>query len=192
MLSLASPAAPATELDALIERLARPTPTETGFVERRESALLDAPLLSRGRLLRPESGTLVRQVDSPRPERTTIRRERVTVERDGRRVRSFALQRAPELAALLASFQAMLDGDRAALERHYEAALNERDGRWTITLLPRSAALQQQLGQIELHGRDDQLQCIATAGGRGGDSLMLVGSAAEAADPDFDLCGSGH
>jgi hypothetical protein len=178
--------ASATELDSLLAALARPVPTETGFVERRESALLDAPLLLSGRLLRPQAGTLVRQVEQPFSERTTIDGQRVRIEREGSRARSFSLRRAPELVAVLASFQALLDGDRGALEPHYRIAFEHDDAGWQILLTPRQPRLLQRLGRIGLHGSGDELACIATRGGEGGDSLMLIGAAADRESPAFE------
>jgi hypothetical protein len=176
----------AAELDQLLAALARPAPTETAFVERRESALLDAPIELSGRLLRPQAGMLVREVEHPFAERTTVERERVQIEREGSRTRSFSLRRAPELAALLASFQAMLDGDRGVLEPHYEIELRHEEAGWTLELIPRQPRLQRRIGRITLYGADDELACIATRGGEGGDSLMLVGAAASAPTVDFD------
>jgi hypothetical protein len=173
-------------LDALFAALAKPAPTATAFVERRESALLDAPLELRGRLERPATGTLVREVETPYRERTTIRAEQVRVEREGSRERRFSLRRAPELAAVLASFQAVLDGDRGALDPHYRLVSTGDATGWTLTLTPRQAKLGRQVGRIELHGNDDQLACIAMRGGRAGDSLMLVGDAATGESTDFD------
>lgn len=180
----AEPAADAA-LDALFAALARPPPTATAFVERRESALLDAPLLLSGRLERPAVGELARTVDTPYRERTTIRDDQVRVEREGSRERRFSLRRAPELAAVLASFQAVLDGDRRALDPHYTVASTPHAGGWTITLSPRQARLGRRIGRIELHGRDGELACIAMRGGKAGDSLMLVGAAAASTPPDF-------
>jgi hypothetical protein len=172
-------------LDRLFATLARPAPTATGFVEQRESALLDAPLLLRGRLERPAPGVLLREVETPYRERTRIDGDAVRVERDGGKPRRFSLRRAPELAALLASFQALLDGDRAALDPHYTLRLDHGDAGWTIRLQPRQPRLAKRIGGIALHGRDAELACIAMRGGSAGDSLMLVGAAAEATPADF-------
>jgi hypothetical protein len=189
-LLLAASCASATEDEAAIERLfaalAQPAPTSTPFVEQRDSALLEAPLELRGRLERPAAGSLAREVEMPYRERTLVRGERVTVEREGQRPRSFSLRRSPELAAVLASFQALLDGDRQALEPHYTVTLATAGERWTLQLTPRQPRLQQRLGTIGLHGSGDRLDCIATRGERGGHSRMLVGAAAAELPPAFD------
>jgi hypothetical protein len=186
----ASAAEDRAALDALFAALAQPVPTATVFAEQRASALLDAPLELRGTLQRPAAGTLVREVTTPYAERTTVRGDRVTVERAGQRNRSFALKRSPELVAVLASFQALLDGDHAALDPHYVLDLAQHDGDWTLQLMPRQPRLQQRLGTITLHGRDAALECIVTAQPDGGGSRMLLGAPAEQDTPAFDRhCG---
>ena len=57
----------------MLAQLARPAPTRTGFVEVRGSALLRAPLRIEGEYRRPDAGTLVRVVNAPYAETTTIR-----------------------------------------------------------------------------------------------------------------------
>jgi hypothetical protein len=180
----ADPAADAA-LDALFAALAKPTPTATGFVEQRESELLDAPLLLRGTLERPADGVLVRAVESPYRERTTITAERVMIEREGRQPRRFSLRRAPELAALLSGFQALLDGDRHALDPHYTIALAAREDGWTLQLEPHDAGRRAPAG-LTLVGHADQLDCIVVRPADDPPSRMLVGDAALADAPEFD------
>jgi hypothetical protein len=187
----ASAAEERAALDALFAALAQPPPTSTVFVEQRSSRLLDEPIELRGSLHRPEAGTLVRAVEAPYVERTTVRGERVTIERAGQRSRSFALRRSPELVAVLASFQALLDGDHTALDPHYTLALTADEPRWTLQLTPRQPRLQQRLGTITLHGAGDSLQCIVTAQPDGGGGRMLLGAPAAQDAPAFDAhCGS--
>src|SRR5690606_31905144 len=100
----------------ILERLERPVPSRTPFVELRGSPLLEAPLRVSGEYRRPAEDVLVREVTAPHPEVTTIRDGAVTVERGGK-ARRFALSRAPELGDLQAGFGALLAGDEAALRK---------------------------------------------------------------------------
>ena len=84
--------------------------------------MLKAPLRVSGEYQRPDDATLVREVQSPYRETTTIRGDQATIAREGRAPRRFKLTRAPELAALQASFGALLGGDRAALVSAKSAA----------------------------------------------------------------------
>ncbi len=113
----------------------------TAFVELRGSALLKAPLRLTGEYRRPDGDTLVREVRAPYAETTTIRAGAVRIERDGRGARDFSLSRVPELAALQASFGALLSGDRALLEKHYRIDTRGSRSAWTLALAPRDAAV---------------------------------------------------
>lgn len=192
LLEAAAAAAPPT-LDALLARLRQPPPAATAFVEQRNSALLDQPLLLRGRLARPDADTLVRQVEQPWAERTTISGGEVLVEREGREPRRFALRRAPELEALLASFHGLLAGDRALLERHYRLDLQTHADGWQLTLVPRALRLAGQVEAVRLFGRGGELRCMEVAERDGDRSRMLLAGATGAGgDPAFDAeCGSG-
>ncbi|MFC4726897.1 LolA-related protein [Coralloluteibacterium thermophilus] len=192
----AAPDADAAALDALLADLARPPPSAVDFVEVRESALLDAPVRSTGRLEQPDADTLVRDVRTPQRERTVIRDGRVEMEREGRRVRRFSLDRAPELRGLLASFRGMLGGDSTLLTEHYRTALETADdGRWSLSLAPRDPRLAQHVRQIVLQGPKGDVACMHIEQTESGGSLTLLGRAAErAADiDDMDalraLCG---
>ncbi len=150
-------------------------------MELRESALLDRPLRLQGRLRHPDATTLVREVETPYRERTTIRAERVEIARDGQLLRRFSLERAPELAGLLASFRALLGGDRALLEKHYALALESGAAAWTLTLTPRDPRLLERVSRVVLHGPTGELGCMELGQPDGGGSLLLLGANTEAA-----------
>ena len=179
----AAAATPASRADAewILARLARPAPMRTGFVELRGSALLKAPLRLTGEYRRPDRDTLVREVRAPYAETTTLRAGDVRIERDGRRARTFSLSRAPELAALQASFGALLSGDRARLERHYTIDTHGSRRAWTMALTPRDAAVAARLRGITLHGRGAELRCIETRPVQGDVQRTLLAGAARAA-----------
>jgi hypothetical protein len=171
--------ASATELDSLLASLAQPLPAETAFVEQRQSRLLAEPLLLRGRLSHPRAEVLVKQVQSPYAELTTVEDGRVEIVREGDRRRRFSLRNAPELAGLLASFQGMLSGDRALLERHYAIQLEADGDGWTMVLSPRDARLARRITGLRLSGRNAALECVEVLEADGDGSRMLVGAAGE-------------
>ncbi len=182
---LAGLAAPALagEVDAgwILRQLAQPVPGQTGFVELRGSALLKEPLRVEGQYRRPDVATLVREVQAPYAETTTIADGQVSIARAGKPLRVFPLQRAPELADLQASFGALLAGDLAALERHYRLQASGTPGKWQLLLTPRDAALARRLVSVTLQGQDDELRCIETRPAKGDLQRTLLGSAARAA-----------
>ena len=171
----------------VLEKLARPAPMRTSFVEVRASRLLKEPLRLAGEYRRPDDDTLVREVRTPYAETTTIASGtgQATIER-GSRSRTYSLERVPELANLQASFGALLAGDRAALQRYYAIATRGTRTRWIMVLVPKQASLAEKVKQIVLYGRGSELRCIETeAAGEGGETQRtLLATAARAAGAD--------
>ena len=171
----------AVSADWILARLQRPLPASTPFLELRGSRLLKTPLRISGRYLRPDADTLVRDVASPYQEITTLRSGEVQIVRKGQAIRRFQLSRAPELAALQASFGALLSGDRAQLDRHYTMASSGQTARWQLVLTPKDAAMKTGVRKIVLHGRGVELRCIETIAAKGEPQrTLLAGAAAEA------------
>lgn len=185
-LAAAPPADAPADSGWILQKLARPAPMRTSFVEIRDSKLLKAPLRLSGEYLRPREDTLVREVRAPYAETTTIVTSKTgagqaTIARGGK-TRTFSLARAPELAGLQASFGAMLAGDRATLERHYRLAPQGTRSRWTLAMTPKDATLAAKVRQIVLHGRGAELRCIETLPAKAGETQRtLLATAARAA-----------
>ena len=181
MISLTLAAAPLhaadPDVDALIARLARPAPDSTSFVEVRYSSLLKKPIVISGRLEHREDGTLVRRVETPYAEVTELRGENVVVEREGSKPRRFALDRAPELRGMLASFGAILKGDRPMLDRYFVVTAQGDHARWEITLTPRDDKLKRRLSAIVVDGAEDRAKCFTLEEPDGDASLMALGVA---------------
>ena len=192
----ATTAPPASaQLDALLAKLARPTPAETPFVELRGSALLKQPQRLQGRLQQPDADTLVREVLTPFHERTTIRAERVLVERydNGNskpHTRTFSLRRAPELGGLLSSFTALLRGDRGLLEKNYVVQM-DAGASWRLQLTPRDPRLLKHVSGITLRGRGNALECMQLNQPDGQRTLTLLGMTAVAASKVGDAAALG-
>ncbi|HZW18688.1 LolA-related protein [Luteimonas lutimaris] len=166
--------------------LARPAPMRTNFVELRSSRLLKEPLRLSGEYQRPDEATLVRQVRAPYVETTTITTDaagggQATIERKGKSARTFPLSRVPELARLRDSFGALLSGDRAALERHYEISAEGTRRSWQMTLVPKDAELAAKLRDIRMYGRGIELRCIETHPVQGDMQRTLLAGAARTA-----------
>ncbi|MCF7221697.1 LolA-related protein [Marilutibacter chinensis] len=173
------------DADWVLARIARPAPARTPFLELRDSALLKEPLRILGEYRREAGDSLVRQVNSPYRETTTIANGMVRIERAGRAPRSFAMSRAPELAALQASFGALLAGDRARLERHYRIEVDGSRRDWALVLTPRDAALAGRVAAVTLHGRGAELRCIESAPVDGREQRsLLAGAVADAEGVD--------
>jgi len=177
------PEPPAAETAALIAQLKLPVPSDTAYAETRFSKLLRKPLELRGELHYGGAGVLGKRVDAPYRETTTIAQSEVTVEREGKGVRRFALERAPELEALLASFSALLGGDAEALNRNFALALDRRDIAWRLTLTPRAHDLAKHLRELVVDGRESAVRCVSLHEADGDASVMRIGALSEAALP---------
>src|SRR4030095_15854366 len=92
-------------------------------------------------------------VTEPYHETVAIRGESVRVEREGEPVRSFGLNRAPELRVLLSGFTALLTGDPGVLERSFKVAASGSDEAWTLELTPSDARARRRFPQVVGEGR---------------------------------------
>jgi len=172
------------DLDTLLGQLVRPAPDSTSFVEVRYSSLLDEPIVVSGVLEHRTDGALVRRVESPYQEITELQGDNVTVTRAGSKPRRFSLDRAPELRGMLASFGALLTGDRRMLEKHFKVELEELEARWEITLTPRDRKLQRRVASIVVDGTGDRPRCFRMLESDGDGSVMALGVQSPADLPD--------
>jgi hypothetical protein len=186
---VASGASPPQEKDLqawVLQKLARPAPMRTSFVEIRDSKMLKSPLRISGEYARPDDDTLVREVRAPYSETTTIRAGEATIARAGRTPRTFSLSRVPELAGLQASFGALLAGDARAMEDAYRIDTQGTRQDWSMTLSPKDTALAAKVRDIVLHGRGAELRCIETRPVKGDLQRTLLAGAARAAEGIVD------
>ncbi len=169
------------DLDWVLQRIVRPAPARTPFLELRGSALLKAPLRIVGEYRRPDDATLVRDVRSPYRETTTIANGEIVIQREGRGPRRFAMSRAPELAGLQSGFGALLGGDRLELERHYRVTVEGSRRQWALRLVPRDAAVAARVDEVRLRGRGSELRCIETqVAGADVQRTLLAGAVVDA------------
>jgi Outer membrane lipoprotein carrier protein LolA-like len=163
---------------ALIARVARRAPASVPFAEVRFSSLLIEPLVVRGTLEHEAGGGLLRRVESPYRESTSIRDETVRVERDGEPARTFALRRAPELRGFVTGMLGLLTGDSALIDEHFSVVAAGDDDRWRLDLEPLDDRLRQRLSNIIVAGAADEPRCFVIVDTEGGTSVMLLGAAA--------------
>lgn len=175
------------DADWILDRMVRPAPSRTAFVELRDSKLLKAPLRIVGEYSRLDEATLVRKVTAPYVETTTLRGGQATIERAGHASRRIALDKVPELEGLVAGFGALLAGDRAQLREQYGFASDGTNMNWTLVLTPKEEALASRVQSITLRGRGAELGCIETR--TADDSVqrtLLAGMARRAAGLDVE------
>jgi len=177
-LLLAATPAPAPDAAALISRLKRPVPASTAYTEVRFAHQLTRPLILHGELDYGGADKLGKRVDAPYRETTQVSGDAVTVTRENRPPKRFDLQRAPELKVLMGGFSALLGGDAAALQSLYTVSLVDNAPNWTLTLVPRDAALAKQLREFVIDGTDAEPRCFTLRQSNGDSSTMLLGALA--------------
>ena len=178
------------DVDALIQRLAKPAPATIDFKEWRFSALLEEPLTVSGELRYLAADHLERFVQQPYREKTIIRGESVRVERHGEKLRTFALKRAPELKGLLSAFGALLAGDSSAVEKNFEISTRGDAERWELTLIPRDTRARQHIAQLIVTGAGGEPSCLMMGKAGESQSIMMFADRAQRESPS-DLSPTG-
>ena len=176
-------ATPPPDAADLIARLKRPVPASTAYTEVRFVHQLTRPLILHGELDYGGADKLGKRVDAPYRETTQVSGDDVVVTRENRAAKRFDLARAPELKALMGGFSALLGGDAAALQSLYAISLADDAPDWTLTLVPREAALAKQLHEFVIDGADSEPRCFTLRQSNGDASVMLLGSLATTALP---------
>lgn len=148
----------AQELMAL---LATPRSATARFVETRYSALLKAPLVSRGTLAYQRPDRMVKHTEAPHEERIVLEAGRLSIEsRSLGSETAASLGRNPSVAALVESIRATRAGDLSALARYYEVSVSGSPSQWQIILVPRAPALAEYVESITVTGVDARIARI--------------------------------
>jgi hypothetical protein len=180
VLAQSAPTPAALNVDALLQRLARPAPATTAFVELHFSPLLSRPLIVSGELEYGGPDSLGRTVDHPYSEHTRIHGDEVSVVRGNGKPHIYSLQQAPEMKTLLSSFSALLGGNRQQLESSFVLTLNGDNEHWSLGLTPRDSRVKQRVSQITVNGGAGSPRCMTTTAPDGATTVMLMEDAARA------------
>lgn len=165
--------APALDLAALMQRMARRKGGEARFTEERTVGGLNGPLYSSGTLSYTAPDRFTRQ---------TLQPTRETMELDGRtlrlvrgnRTRQMDLDAVPEVAALLEAMRATLTGDATLLKRHFRVELTGHDAKWVLALHPLDERLARQVSVVEIVGQGADVRSVLLQLHGGDRALMLI------------------
>jgi hypothetical protein len=146
----------AEHLERLLLGMATSAGVEAAFTERRELALLSAPLESRGRLYFVPPDRLARFTDVPAATALLIDGERVRF-REGSEP-ELDLSGNPMTRPFVENLVVLWSGDRERLERLYRVRLSQDGSRWQLALEPRGAPLDRVIAEIRLRGEDSSLR----------------------------------
>ena len=157
----------------LFEALSKQKATRAAFHETKFLALLDKPVESSGELVYTPPDRLEKRTVRPRPESVVVDRDRVTLERGGKR-HSLALRDNPAIAVLVESLRGTFAGDLALLTRTYSAGLDGNAARWKLVLRPLDPSLAVLVERIEFGGTQAQVRSVEIFQADGDRSLMTL------------------
>lgn len=165
VLSLVALPAPAQEggsgveltLETLLGAMATRSGLSAEFAERKELALLSAPLESHGRLYFVPPDRFARFTTQPGFTALVIDGESVRF-RESAESDELDLSGNPMSRAFVENFIALWSGDRGRLERLYEVTLRVDGERWKLSLAPRAGPLDRFIEGVTLSGENDVLE----------------------------------
>lgn len=173
---LALPAAlhaQAFDLAQLMQLLAKVQSGEATFTESRHSSVLDRPVESQGRLSFQAPDRFVRETLKPRSESIAVVGNEVTM-RQGSRSRTLQLDSVPEAAVIVEAIRGTLTGNRAAIDRHFEARVGGGPADWQLLLAPRAPELRKLVVQVAIQGRQSAPRQITISMADGDYSVMQI------------------
>lgn len=171
----ALPAAPATALDlpALMALLSQQQGGEAEFSEQRFVKGLARPLTASGTLTFAAPDRFVRRTLKPRLETMAVDGNTVTMTR-GSRSRTFTLDAAPEMVAIIEALRGTLTGNLQTLQRYFTPVLGGSADDWTLGLTPLEPGLAARIRGIRIGGRDAEVNRVEIQLADGDRSLMTI------------------
>jgi len=166
-------AAPAFDIGALTTLLGQVRSGEATFVETRRVEMLDRTLMSSGRLSFRAPDSFVRETLKPRHDKLAVDGNTLTMTL-GERSRTMQLDASPEAAVIVEAIRGTLTGNRAALERLFEATVSGSAERWTLELVPRDMRLRGQVQSVRLSGGDAAVREVQVLLADGDRSVMTI------------------
>ena len=159
LLSFATTAAAAWDINQLMNDLAQKTGGRAKFVEKQYLAVLDKPLVSSGEMLYTAPHRLEKRTVSPKAELITLDNDMLYVERGGKKF-SLRLSSRPEAVAFVDSIRGTLTGNRKLLEASYSLFLSGNPANWSLRLLPSDTDIAAILRSIDIRGAHDRVLSV--------------------------------
>lgn len=179
LLPIAALAANPDLAQTILARMARRDSAQTPFIEVSYRGMLDRPLVTSGQMKWLGGDKLERDVEKPYQAIARIGDGQMSVERAGHPAQTVPISRAPQMAAIIAGFRALLGGDTAALSRDFDVRAAGNPARWVLTLTPRAGELKHRVQSIVMDGRNDAPRCMTLTEADGDTTITLLGTMAE-------------
>jgi outer membrane lipoprotein-sorting protein len=173
VLPFAAAAAEPIDIAQLMALLAKTKSGEATFVERREVHVLDRTLMSSGRLSFVAPDRFVRETLKPAQERLAVDGNTLTMARGGRS-RTASLDAVPEAGVIVEAMRGTLTGNRATLERLFDATVSGDSAHWSLELVPRELRLRGQVSALRLSGNEGSVREVEVRLADGDRSVMSI------------------
>ena len=162
-------------LNQLAQQFAGIPESRAAFVERKTSALLDQPLITRGMLYYAAPDKLTKDIKEPEKATWFIYGDEVILERPGQPQQRFPLDAHPALRPLTTSIRSLLAGRIDELKKYYATRLEGDQAGWQLLLTPIDASLKNIVRTIAISGQGHDIKRIMTQEANGDRTEMLVG-----------------
>lgn len=156
-----------------MQALAAVKESQAAFVERKHVAILEAPLVSTGRLIYQAPDRLEKHTLSPRRESLVLRGDELILESKNQR-RVLPLRDQPMLRAFVESIRSTLAGDLSTLNRYYAIKLTGSERQWRLALKPGERQVQEVVSEIQISGSGDAITRIEFFETTGDRSVMTI------------------
>lgn len=161
-------------LGDLFRALAAVPERNTPFREEKQLGALKVPLFSSGHLAYRRPAHLEKITTSPEPESLVVDGGRLTLTAGNDAPRSFALDRRPEIAALVDAVRGTLAGDLGLLERQYRVQADGSLSAWRLVLQPIDDRVRQLLRAVVVEGQGTAIRSLRTELANGDVQLLTL------------------
>ena len=162
-------------VEDLMRSLAQVKSAKARFVERKDLAILTAPLETSGILVYTAPGRLEKHTLRPDQESLVLEQDTLTIDSKaaGKR-RTLALPDYPVVWALVESIRSTLAGDLQTLSRFYRVTLRGDEHAWRLLLKPIEPKMQSVVSEIRINGSADWIGTIEILETGGDRSVMTI------------------
>jgi outer membrane lipoprotein-sorting protein len=162
-------------VEELMRSLGQVKSAKAKFVERKELAILNAPLELSGTLIYTAPGRLEKHTLRPNPESLVLQQETLTIDSKaaGKR-RTLALPDYPVVWAFVEAIRSTLAGDLQTLRRFYEVTLEGDERAWHLRLKPIESQMQSVVSEIRISGSANWINTIEILETGGDRSVMTI------------------
>lgn len=173
LLALPLQAQAAFDLPALTQLLSQVKSGEAVFTEKRMVSMLERTLESSGRLSFSAPDTFVRETLKPRHEKVAVVGNTVTMS-SGNRTRTMRLDAVPEAAVIVEAIRGTLMGNRALIERNFNATVTGQPQRWMLELVPMEPSVREIVRSVQLSGQQGSVREVVVAMADGDRSVTSI------------------